>query len=38
MSCDGISMVAMGSFVDPLGVCFGYQLADSRGDIRVIYA
>ena len=24
--------------VDPLDVCFGYQLADSRGDIGVIYA
>ena len=38
MSCDGISMVTMGCSVDPLDVCFGYQLADSRGDIRVIYA
>ena len=38
MSCDGISMVTMGCSVDPLDLCFGYQLADSRGDIGVIYA
>ena len=38
MSCDGISVVTMGCSVDPLDVHFGYQLADSRGDIGVIYA
>ena len=29
MSCDGISVVTMGCSIDPLDVCFGYQLADS---------
>ena len=38
MSCDGISVVTMGCSSDTLDVCFGYQLADSRGDIGVIYA
>ena len=38
MSCDGIFVVTMGCSVDPLDLCFGYQLADSRGDIGVIYA
>jgi hypothetical protein len=28
----------MGCSIDPLDVCFGYQLADTRGDIGVIYA
>ena len=37
MSCDEISVVTMGCSVDSLDVCFGTQLADSRGDIRVIY-
>ena len=38
MSCNGISVVTMGCLVDPLDVCFGYQLANSRVDIGVIYA
>ena len=38
MSCVGISMVTMGFSVDPLNERFDYQLADSRGDIGVIYA
>ena len=38
MSCDGISVVTMGCSIDSLDVCFGTQLADSRGDIGVIYA
>ena len=28
----------MGYHIDSLDVCYGTQLADSRGDIRVIYA
>ena len=28
----------MGYYIDSLDVCFGTQLADSRGDIVVIYA
>ena len=28
----------MGYHIDPLDVCFGTPLADSRGDIGVIYA
>ena len=31
-------MVTMGYHIDSLGICFGTQLADSRGDIGVIYA
>ena len=31
-------MVTMGYHIDSLDVCFGTQLADSRGDIGVIYA
>jgi hypothetical protein len=31
-------MVTMGCSIDSLDVCFGTQLADSRGDIGVIYA
>ena len=38
MSCDGISVVTMGCSIDSLDVCFHTQLADSRGDIGVIYA
>ena len=33
MSCDGLYVVTMGCSVNPLDVCFGYQLTDSRGDI-----
>ena len=28
----------MGYYIDSLDICFGIQLADSRGDIGVIYA
>ena len=28
----------MGYYFDSLGICFGTQLVDSRGDIGVIYA
>ena len=28
----------MGYYIDSLDICFGTQLADSRGDIGVIYA
>ena len=38
MSCDGISVVTMGCSIDSLDVCLGAQLADSRGDIGIIYA
>ena len=38
MSCNGISVVTMGCSINSLDVCFGNQLADSRGDIWVIYA
>ena len=31
-------VVTMGCSIDSLDVCFGTQLADSRGDIGVIYA
>ena len=31
-------MVTMGYHIDSLDTCFGTQLADSRGDIGVIYA
>ena len=31
-------MVTMGYHIDSLDICFGTQLADSRGDIGVIYA
>ena len=31
-------MVTMGYYIDSLEICFGSQLADSRGDIGVIYA
>ena len=31
-------MVTMGYHIDSLDMCFGPQLADSRGDIGVIYA
>ena len=31
-------MVTMGYHIDSLDMCFGTQLADSRGDIGVIYA
>ena len=31
-------MVTMGYYIDSLDICFGTQLADSRGDIGVIYA
>ena len=31
-------MVTMGCSIDSLDICFGTQLADSRGDIGVIYA
>ena len=31
-------MVTMGYRIDSLDLCFGTQLADSRGDIGVIYA
>ena len=34
----GITVVTMGCSIDLLDVCFGTQLADSRGDIGVIYA
>ena len=30
--------VTMGYHIDSLDICFGTQLADSRGDIGVIYA
>ena len=38
MSCDGISVVTIGCSIDLLDVCFGYQLAESRGDIGVTRA
>ena len=31
-------MVTMGCSIDSLDICFGTQLADSRGDNGVIYA
>jgi len=31
-------MVTMGYYFDSLDICFGTQLADSRGDIGVNYA
>ena len=31
-------VVTMGYHIDSLDMCFGIQLADSRGDIGVIYA
>ena len=31
-------MVTMGYSIDSLDMCYGIQLADSRGDIGVIYA
>ena len=34
----GIPVVTMGYHIDSLDMCFGTQLADSRGDIGVIYA
>ena len=34
----GIPVVTMGCPIDSLDVCFSTQLADSRGDIGVIYA
>ena len=34
----GIPVVTTGCSIDSLDVCFGTQLADSRGDIGVIYA
>ena len=34
----GIPVVSTGCSIDSLDVCFGTQLADSRGDIGVIYA
>ena len=34
----GIPVVTMGCSIDSLDVCFATQLADSRGDIGVIYA
>ena len=33
-----IPVVTMGYYIDSLDICFGTQLADSRGDIGVIYA
>ena len=33
-----IPVVTMGNHIDLLDMCFGTQLADSRGDIGVIYA
>ena len=38
MSCKWILVVPMGYHSDSLDMCFGTQLADSRGDIGVIYA
>ena len=38
MSCIWISVVTMGYYIDSLDICFGPQLADSRGNIGVIYA
>ena len=38
MSFICIPVVTMGYHIDSLDVCFGTQLADSRGDIGVIYA
>ena len=38
MSSMWIPVVTMGYYIDSLDVCFGTQLADSRGDIGVIYA
>ena len=32
------TLVTMGCSIDSLDLCFGTQLADSRGDIGVIYA
>ena len=34
----GIPVVTIGCSIDSLDVCFGTQLADSLGDIGVIYA
>ncbi len=34
----GIPVVTMGYSIDSLDVCFGTQLADSRGDIGAIFA
>ena len=34
----GIPVVTMGYSIDSLDICFGTQIADSRGDIGVIYA
>jgi hypothetical protein len=38
MSCIWIPVLTMGYYIDSLDVCFGTQLADSWGDIGVIYA
>ena len=38
MSCNWILVVTMGYRIDSLDICFGTQLADSRGDIGAIYA
>jgi hypothetical protein len=38
MSCDGISVVTLGCSIESLDICFGTQIAESRGDIGVIYA
>ena len=38
LSCNWILVVTMGYRIDSLDICFGTQLADSRGDIGVIYA
>ena len=38
MSCICILVVTMEYPIDSLDMCFGTQLADSRGDIGVVYA
>ena len=38
MPCMWIPAVTMGYSIDSLDICFGNQLADSRGDVGVIYA
>ena len=37
MSCIWIPLMTMGYFIDSLDICFGTQLADSRGDIGIIH-
>ena len=34
----GILEVTLGYLIDLLDICYGIQLADSRGDIGVIFA